>query len=528
MKRPNFVIFMTDQQRADHLGCYGNRMVKTPNIDQLASDGLRFKRFYVSNPICQPNRAALMTGQMPSVNGVRQNGIPLDLDSQTFADVLRDAGYNTGYVGKAHFQNVTNIPAPEREQRGTGDALSDQSRNSFKRQRSGKPYECEIRQQWQQHPEQDIPLPYYGFDHVKLCIGHGDQIEGHYSAWLNEKDPKAAAQRGPDAALPTDPSYGPLPPQAWRTALPEHLYPTRYVQEQACEFLAQQDDKTPFVLIVSFPDPHHPFTPPGRYWSMYDPQEVELPESFHHSVDAIKGLSPSALTAYRWGKEQRESHWPIAVSEDEARKAIALNYGSITMVDDAIGDVMAQLSSSGLADDTVVAFTSDHGDYMGDHGSLLKLGLHFQSLIRVPFIWRDPQLSARAGQCSTRLASAIDLAPTLLQRAGLRIPVGVQGRDIFDQSQPAASVLIEDPGIDVFADSDAASALYTLVTQSWRLTLFEHSGDGELYSLVEDPHELNNLWSDRGSQNIRASLEHQLLRRIIELRDKRLVATARA
>ncbi|MEX1056179.1 MAG: sulfatase-like hydrolase/transferase [Natronospirillum sp.] len=528
MKRPNFVIFMTDQQRADHLGCYGNHIVKTPHIDRLSADGLRFKRFYVANPICQPNRAALMTGQMPSVNGVRQNGIPLDLDSQTFADVLRDAGYNTGYIGKAHFQNVTNIPAPERKQKGSGDALSDQTCNSLRRQRRGANYDCEIRQQWQQQPEQEIPLPYYGFDHVRLCIGHGDQIEGHYSAWLNQQDPEATSLRGPAAALPTDPAYGPVPPQAWRTALPEHLYPTRYIQEQACEFLTQQTDETPFVLIVSFPDPHHPFTPPGRYWSMYDPQDIQLPASFHHPVDAIKGLSPSALTAYRWGEAQRDSHWPLTVSEDEARKAIALNYGSISMVDDAIGEVMGRLTASGLEDNTVVAFTSDHGDYMGDHGSLLKLGLHFQSLIRVPFIWRDPLLGDRAGQCSTRLASAIDLGPTILQRAGLRIPVGMQGRDVFDRDTPASSVLIEDPGIDVFADSDAASGVYTLVTQSWRLTLFEHSGDGELYSLVEDPHELNNLWNDRGSQIIRASLEHQLLRRMIELRDKRLVATARA
>ncbi|QTF92704.1 sulfatase-like hydrolase/transferase [Halomonas sp. BM-2019] len=121
MRRPNFVLFITDQQRADHLGCYGNPTVKTPYLDGLAARGVRFTRFHVATPICQPNRAALVTGQMPSVNGVRQNGIPLGLDSLTFAEVLRESGYRTGYIGKAHFQNVTDIPAPPRVFAGQGE-----------------------------------------------------------------------------------------------------------------------------------------------------------------------------------------------------------------------------------------------------------------------------------------------------------------------------------------------------------------------------------------------------------------------
>ncbi|GGX45191.1 sulfatase family protein [Saccharospirillum salsuginis] len=524
MPRPNYVIFMTDQQRADHLGCYGNDVLRTPNIDALAAGGLRFKRFYVANPICQPNRAALFTGQMPSVNGVRQNGIPLDLDSITFADVLRENGYRTGYIGKAHFQNVTAIPAPERRQQGEGQPLAEGVKHSLRRQRTGPGYDCEVRQRWAEDPHRETPLPYYGFDHVRLCIGHGDQVEGHYTAWLRDRHPNPESLRGPDNALPDDhPTV-----QSWRTAVPEELYPTRYVQEQACDFLQRQSDDAPFVLIVSFPDPHHPFTPPGRYWDLYDPADVQLPASFHHPVDGIKGLPPRALTPYIWGQANRDSHWPITVTEDETRRLIARNYGAIAMVDDAVGAVMDCLKAQGLDDNTVVAYTSDHGDYMGDHGSLLKLGLHFQSVTRVPFIWRDPTNAERAGQCCTRLASAIDLAPTILQHAGLRVPVGMQGQNFLDQSSPAASVLIEDPGIEVFADADADSGIFTLVTQSWRLSLFEDHGDGELYNLVEDPHELNNLWNDRGFANIRASLEHQLLRRLIELRDKRLVASARA
>ncbi|GEK46408.1 sulfatase [Bisbaumannia pacifica] len=520
MRRPNFVIFITDQQRADHLGCYGNPTVRTPHIDALAAAGVRFERFHVVTPICQPNRAALVTGQMPSVNGVRQNGIPLGLDSLTFAEVLRGEGYRTGYIGKAHFQNVTDIPAPPRVPGGVGD--TPELVLSRRDQRQGPDYGWEVRRRWAEQPGLTLSGPYYGFERVRLCIGHGDLVDGHYTAWLNERHPDPAALRGPANALASTVTA----PQCWRTAVPEALYPTRYVQEQACDFLAEQDAETPFVLVVSFPDPHHPFTPPGRYWSMYDPDEVDLPASFHHPVEAIEGLPASALEAYRWGAEDPESHWPFAVSERQAREIIALNYGSISMVDDAVGEVLAALKAQGLADDTVVAFTSDHGDYMGDHGSMLKMGLHFQSVLRVPLIWHDPRRPGE-GEVSERLGSAIDLAPTLLQRAGLRVPIGMQGQDLFGEV-PAPDVLVEDPGIRVFRDSEARASIISLVTERWRLSLFEGEAGGELYDLKADPHELSNRWGDPAYQAVRLDLQARLSQRLIALRDRSLVATARA
>lgn len=525
MKRPSFVLFITDQQRAEHLGCYGDPTVRTPHMDVLAAEGVRFSHFYVTTPICQPNRACLMTGQQPSVNGVRQNGIPLDLDSVTFSDVLRGAGYHTGYIGKAHFQNVTNIPAPERRLRGQGDMPAEGLCHSLRRQRDGKCYGWEVRQSWVEDPELELTTPYYGFDHVRLCIGHGDQVEGPYIAWLRDRGIDPDDVRGPENAL-SDSSI--TAPQCWRTALPEDAYPTTYVTEQACAFLDEQDDETPFVLVVSFPDPHHPFTPPGRYWSMYDPDDVVLPPSAGHSVDSIPDLSSSALEAYQWGREEPDSHWPLTLPERQLREIIALNYGTITMIDDAIGKVMARLEANGLAKNTVVAFTSDHGDYMGDHGTALKLGLHFQSVIRVPLIWRDPQRLEVGKQVSRRLGSAIDLAPTLLQRAGLKIPIGMQGNDLFDTSRPAPPIIIEDAGTAVFRDGDAESGITTLVTEEWRLSLFEGMSGGELYHLVEDPHETRNLWSDPASQSHKAMLMECLTRRIVALRDKRLSATARA
>lgn len=523
MKRPSFVLFITDQQRADHLGCYGNPTVKTPNIDSLAEQGLRFMRFHVATPICQPNRAALFTGQMPSVNGVRQNGIPLGLDSLTFAEVLRQSGYRTGYIGKAHFQNVTDIPAPPRSLGGQGVMPEEGAALACRSQRNGPGYTLEVRRRWVEQPGLSLPGPYYGFEHVRLCIGHGDLVDGHYTAWLRERHDNPNSLRGFANALPQESITA---PQCWRTRVPEELYPTSYIKEQACEFLAAQDAEEPFVLVVSFPDPHHPFTPPGRYWSMYDPDAVELPASFHHPVNAIRGIPDAALEAYRWGAEDHESHWPFSVSERHAREIIALNYGSISMVDDAVGEILAALKAQGLVDDTIVAFTSDHGDYMGDHGCVLKMGLHFQSVLRVPLIWYDPKVK-EAGQVSKRLGGAIDLAPTLLQRAGLKVPVGMQGQDLLGD-EPAEDVLVEDPGIQVFRDSDARSSILSLVTERWRLSLFEGLDGGELYDLKTDPHELDNCWDDPGCRDVRLELQQRLSQRLLGLRDRSLLATARA
>lgn len=523
MKRPNFLIVMTDQQRWDHLGCYGNTVVKTPAIDALAAEGQRFDAFHVSTPICQPNRACLMTGQISTVNGCRQNGIPLGLDSVTYADVLRGEGWRTGMIGKAHLQNVTDIPAPPRQPRGTGETPAEW--RASRHQRSGPDYANEIRAKWVGGNDQEMPQPYYGFDHVRLCIGHGDQVEGHYSQWLRDRHPDPDSLRGPENALdaPED-----RVPQCWRSALPEDLHPTRYIADEACAFLDAQSEDTPFLLLLSFPDPHHPFTAPGRWADLYDPAEVELPETARRPLVDQADLPPAARHPYAMGDADPHSHWPFHLDEAALRRVIALNYGAISFVDQEVARVFAHLRARGFDDDTVVIFMSDHGDYMGDHGTVLKMGLHYQSVIRVPFIWRDTAGRRTAG-VSTRQASAIDFAPTLLQRAGLRIPVGMQGDDVFANDEPGAPILIEDPGIAVFADADARSAITTLVHDGWRMSLLENAPDwGELYDLNADPGETFNLWNVQTAKDRKLMMLEAMARRQIALRNLTLCPTARA
>ncbi len=441
-ERPNFILFVTDQHRADHLGCYGNGMVRTPNIDAIARRGTRFDRFHVANPVCMPNRASLMTGRMPSLHGVRHNGIPLSHDHVTFVELLAAAGYDTALVGKSHLQNFTGKPAPVGFEAPEGlTAPPEALREADRRLRKGADYDAENMMLWHD-PRHRVCLPFYGFARADICTGHGDQVGGDYLRWLAARREAPETLTGPGNAAP-DPARA--APQAWRTRMPEHLYPTAYVADRARDFLETHATDRPFFLQVSFPDPHHPFTPPGRYWDMYDPDSVALPASFGKGDLAPLRQMRAELAA---GTAVRDLPTrPFAVTEREARVIIALTYGMITMVDDAVGQVMAAVERLGLSRNTVVMFTSDHGDYMGDHGIMTKYLLHYRGLVRVPFLVADPAAEA-ASMVRDDLAGTIDIAATVLARAGLAPFNGMQGRDLCDAGTPAPDDwLIEEDGM---------------------------------------------------------------------------------
>jgi arylsulfatase A-like enzyme len=373
-RRPNFLFFITDQHRVDCLGCYGHPVLKTPNIDSIAARGTRFARFYVATPVCMPNRATLMTGRMPSVHGVRSNGSPLPLQSNTFIDALRAAGYSTALMGKSHLQNFSDMPAAlKRPPARPGDQVLDaEFAEARKPAASEGPYDQEHPKQWEAGRDFKMRLPFYGFEHVDLCTAHGDQVGGHYYVWLKSQRPDADALRDRKSQLPHD--Y--VCPQAYRTPIPEELYPTSYIAEKSCAWIdryAAADDRSqPFFMMVSFPDPHHPFTPPGRYWSLYRPQDMALPASFHHGNRPLARPVAWALAQRESGRAVVTEQAAFAVNEREAREAMALSCGMIAMIDDAVGRILAHLAARGLAEDTIVIFTTDHGDFLGDHRLLLK------------------------------------------------------------------------------------------------------------------------------------------------------------
>lgn len=510
-RRPNFLVVITDQQRADHLGCYGAHVLRTPHIDRIAAHGVVFDRFYVASPVCMPNRATLMTGRMPSLHGVRHNGIPLSLDAVTFADLLRAAGYQTALAGKSHLQNMIDGPA----------LLVGETATEARRLALGR-YDQEIATKWRDDPGHDLDLPYYGFDHVDLVVEHGDAAEGHYSRWLKARHPDPASLRGPANALA---SGAVTLPQAWRTSLPEGLYPTTYVAQKTIERLeAFAADRTqPFFLMCSFPDPHHPFTPPGRYWDLYDPTGVELPRSWRVRPECMPPHVRQLHAERDNGTRIATKTLPFAATERETREALAFTYGMITMIDDAIGRIVDRLDALDLADDTIVIFTSDHGDFMGDHQLLLKGPIHYQSLIRTPLIWSDPLLPAtgRRGQ----LASHIDFARTVLARAGVAPANGMQGRALLpiiaDRGATGArEVLIEEEGQRTCLGFTAPVRMRSLVTEAARVSVYSGVPWGELYDLGRDPDEMVNLWDDPGAAALKADMLERLARAMIAATDK--------
>ena len=530
-KKKNFLIFVTDQQRADHLGCYGNRQLKTPHIDALAEQGALFDRFYASSAVCMSNRATLMTGRMPSVHGVRSNGIPLSRDHTTFVEILSAAGYQTALVGKSHLQNFGE-DGPRRPvwaNANGGDAPPAELRDAHKARRVGVGYEGEWTPHFEAQADYRTPTPFYGFDSVDLCTFHADNVRADYSRWLEARHPNSESLRGKVNAIP-DTRY--IAPQAWRTRIPEELYPTNYVAEHAIARLKQASQSdAPFFIQCSFPDPHHPFTPPGKYWDMYDPAAIDLPKSFNNvgAVDHSPLIAALRLASEN-GELNRERAMAMTVSERECREMIALTYGMISCIDDAVGRVMATLKDLGLDDDTVVMFTSDHGDWMGDHGLMLKGPLHYQGVIRVPFVCRIPGVDHRAVR-NSGLAGTIDIAATVLDIARLAPYNGIQGKSLLPAAQGGetpvrAGMLVENEAAFFQYGTGKRFRVRTLVTERWRLTLSDMSGIAELYDLVNDPMELTNLWGDASTLEITRELTHKLITTMIEHQDLAPLPTA--
>jgi arylsulfatase A-like enzyme len=521
-KRPNFLFIITDQHRADHLGCGGNQVVQTPNIDRIAAKGTRWDRFYVANPICMPNRASIMTGRMCSAHGARHNGIPLSKDHTTFVELLRDAGYRTGLIGKSHLQSFTGLPATNQFEPEAGlHTPSPGLRDAIKNNRHSADYDLEVVPKWDRPLAERVDGDFYGFEHMEVAADHADKASGDYLLWARSQRQDFDQLVGPENALPDNRIKA---PQAWRTAVPEELYSTTWIADRSEAWLEERaTEDEPFFLQMSFPDPHHPFTPPGKYWDMYDPADIELPATFGKGdLPPIRAMRK----AMEQGTDSRDNQNPFAVTEDEARSIIALTYGMITMIDDAIGRVLNRLDELGLADDTVVIFTSDHGDYMGDHGLMLKLLLHYQGIIRVPFIWHDPS-EPTGGQTDSGLASSIDIGPTILARAGIQPFNGIQGRDLHSSQSPEA-VIIEEDSQRLMTGFDRPQRVRTVVTDQYRMSLREGEDWNELYDLLDDPGETKNLYDDPQGIAARQKLTEVMLRRMIALQDRAPLPAYRA
>ena len=535
-RRPSYVLFITDQHRADWLGCNGHPVLKTPHIDSIAAGGVTFDRFYVATPVCMPNRSSLMTGRMPSVHGARANGTPLSRNAVTFVDLMREAGYATALVGKSHLQTFTGQPAlmkppaPKPGYAPVPPGLNEAVRHSL----GTAEYDNESPSFWSKSGAQ-VEKPYYGFDHVELVTGHGDEVDGDYRAWLLARDPNAISLTGPKNQLPHD--Y--VCPQAIRTRMPVELYQTSYIAERARAFIehhTKEKPEQPFFLMVSFPDPHHPFNPPGKYWDMYKPEQFAVPEAFTRNDWAPPPHVAAVIKEREEGKANLNSQFSFTTTPREVQEAAALTAGMIALIDDCIGGVLGALNACGRAEDTVTIFTSDHGEHLGDHRLLLKGSEQYQQILRVPFVWSDPaarKTSARSGTRSGAIGSTIDISSTILDHAKISPYAGIQGISLIPAIQgesatarPAAFVQYEHQ-----RPNEAIGGIpriHTLVDERWRMSVFDGVEWGELYDLQNDPGEFVNLWDDPAHAATRSKLIEQLLRIEIAHVDRVPMPTGRA
>ena len=510
-QRPNILFLITDQQRADWLGCYGHPVLKTPNIDRIAARGMRFENFQVASPVCMPNRATLLTGRYPSLHGLRYNGCVLPENANTFVDLLAGAGYHTAAIGKSHLQPFTGMPP-------TNKSAEEVASMPEAWRRDPATYRDEEPDSYKSEERYAIKTPYYGYQHVDMVTNHGDRCGGHYRQWFRETVPNWQALQDPQNELPHNYSC----PQAYRTPIPEDLYPTAYIRDRAVDYIssrAARDD--PFFAFVSFPDPHHPFNPPGKYWDMYNPDdfEISLPYEAHQNP-----TPPMRWLHENWKHSggQMTPQTAMMLGDQQLKEAMALTAGMMAFVDDAVGEIIDALEQSGQMENTVICYTADHGDYLGDFNMLLKGALPFRSITRVPFIWSDPD--RRTASSNDALCSTVDLAATILERAGLQPFNGNQGKSFLPVTQgaegPRSEALIEYNDSSKRLGFDEPARVRTLLTTDWKYTVYRDQSWGELYDVRNDIHETHNLWDSPEHQNIRAHLAERLNHHLIAQMDE--------
>jgi arylsulfatase A-like enzyme len=479
----NVLFVITDQQRADHNGFMGNPTVKTPNLDSLASSGMVFENTWVSNPVCMPNRSSIMTGRMPSSHGVIFNDRSLDWNANTFVRRFRNSGYRTGLMGKSHLQH----------------GMSKNSMVPFRGESSGKlpfPKGWDQIEDFERYLEADPkdPEDFYGFDQIKLSIDHGASIAGHHLQWAlkrggrldellidQDKDTPGTNQSEHWKQI-YKPSYG------------AELHSTTYVTEQTLAFIDEAEaQQQPWLAWCSFPDPHHPMTPPGKWFDMYNPADMPLPDS---RTDALTD-APAHLKLFSGIHPRDQRNWvaPCGFGNDALlQQAIAATYGMISMVDDGVGKILQHLEALGVRDNTIVVFTSDHGDMMGDHSLFLKGFMHYRGTLQVPLVIQAP--GQQAGR-STSFASSIDLGPTLMDLCGIGAYDGIQGVSLAPvlndaKAEVRQSVLIEDDVSSTTAKLTPIPArTRTLLMDGYRYTR-NAKGEEQLFNLTQDPEEMHD------------------------------------
>lgn len=426
MARPNILLIHGDQHRWDCLGCYGSPDVRTPNIDALASDGMRYTNHFTVYPVCTPSRCSLLCGQYVHQHSAWTNLSTLPAGTATFPKLLRQAGWHTAAAGKMHltptYLDVGFSRMTLAEQNGEGRFEDD--------------YHTYLMEQGR-------------IDAIDLT----DQVEEHR---------RRAGRAYYD-------HFG-----AFESDLPCQLHSTSWITRQALQEIQGWDSEGGNLLMAGYIKPHHPFDPPAPYSTMYDPEALRLPPGYLPEAQHSDLASHQGFFDYR------------SLTEEKLRHIVALYYGTITQIDDGVGEMVSLLKRKGLYENTMIIYTSDHGEYLGWHHMLLKGNHLYEPLARIPLVIKYPAGTGGQGT-DERLCENIDISATILSVCGVRPAKGMYGLSLLGSAQRDYAFSEGQYGTD-----EAPCIGYMIRSKRYKLLVRGSLEDAMFFDLAEDPFELRN------------------------------------
>jgi len=482
----NILFIMCDQFRADHLGCAGHPTLKTPRLDALAARGVRFERAYANATVCGPSRMSFYTGRTVASHGATWNRVPLSIAERTIGDYLRPSGIEASLLGKTHV--MPDVEGLARFGIEGGSAL-------------------------------DALLRAGGFVSLDRYDGHSKPgTESGYPAYL-----RAQGYGGDDPwnewVISVDTPEGPR--SGWQmrhvrspSRVREEHSETAYMTDRAIRFVEDKGER-PWFLHLSYVKPHWPYVAPAPYHALYGPNEV-LPTNRHPRE--FENAHP-VLAAYR--KQEECANF----ARDEVVATVRPAYmGLIAQLDHHLGRLIDVMQKLGRLDDTLIVFTSDHGDFLGDHW-LGEKEQFFEEAVRLPLIVVDPDRSADAtrGRVENRFVEAIDLVPTFLDSLGIEKPAHLlEGRSLLPLMRGGSKI---EPWRDaVFSELDYSyrearrilgrepgdCRAVMVRTERWKYVHWTGFRP-QLFDLAEDPRELDDRGEDSALESVRREMRERLL-----------------
>jgi choline-sulfatase len=467
-ERPNILFVFADQHRHDALGCAGNTLIETPNLDRLSSSAVRFNNAWCQSPICQPSRAALITGRYPHELGVMRNfGPDMDGGWPTFMKQLQKAGYRTANIGKTHYY-AKGLEAPDGE--------------------------TDMRQYSPRVAE-------FGFDHVveefDRYVHAMDGVHTPYTGYLRQEGVYEAYR---DKVK----SIWRLTDHHWdgvTSPLTKEQDLTSFLTREAQSWLTLQSADQPFFLQLSYVQPHVPLMGDPEWADHY--RDLEIPRG---PADPGAADIPVWNDYLSWCGHHANAH---LLTDEYVLAGARQYYAMISLIDECIGRLTHQLDEQGLLDNTWIVYSSDHGEMLGEHGLMAKFNF-YRSSVQVPLIVRP------AGGCapsvSDALAAVVDIGPTLLEVAGAEPLEAIQGRSllpVISKEEGPREILFSE--IQKQSRQEQAPTFRAVRDHRHRLTLETNTGTPcELFDLQEDPNELHNRVSDPGVASVVSELSEAL------------------